>query len=626
MSVLSAVAFLNNSDERLDQQPQQQQSQPISTLSNNNKPTTEAAIKELNRIRTGGGNGVASLLSKFGNENTTLPTRPRPPSPKSPNSPTKNNINNILKSTSTNNNDLPNIRSVPTKPISAPKSMNTTKTTIKSGLTRTQIDNLSQELSILYQESVEKAEAAEEELNTLKDQIATYEADATKVRDYEIRVEYLAQKLEQVSEERDGLEQELRMFRERQGQINTPISPVFQDRLSGIFGQQDKQQQQQHNGNEYNNNDEQQQDEEDGNSEFMHDLLDAYEDDDDDDEEECGENSSFSEQRSKLEQGSIRYSDNENAPPEEKIAFLTEQLRAADQGTKIAVQHYLSELEQERLRTKTLQEVLKKQEELITTLESKLVISPTTAPKLASRPPRNASLASPTLENSSNNNSLERALREQVESQRVELEDKRTLLTQLLNEREDILKKVKLGASRPGTSSFDILAELARPEQQQQQQQQQQHYYPYYQQQRQSPIVDGRNTPPPSAPPREPLPPVPPTSATSPSKSSARGSISSFHEESIVSSVTSWSSSTAADYYGNGSNNDLSQKQKKDRPPSMNHNNFEAMYSNYMKDDMFEEEHDPYLEALRRLEGPDSTIKAQNNNHTNWNPNNMTAH
>ncbi|KAI7848801.1 hypothetical protein BDC45DRAFT_522345 [Circinella umbellata] len=617
MSVLSAVAFLNNSDERLDQQPQQPQ--PISTSSNNNKPTTEAAIKELNRIRTGGGNGVASLLSKFGNENTTIPTRPRPPSPKSPNSPTKNNINNILKPTSTNNNDLSNIRSVPTKPISAPKTTNT-KTAIRNGLTRTQVDNLSQELSVLYQESVEKAEAAEEELKTLKDQIATYEADATKVRDYEIRVEYLAQKLEQVSEERDGLEQELRMFRERQGQINTPVSPVFQDRLSGIFGQQDKQQQQQqYDGNEYNNNDEQQQDdEEDGNSEFMHDLLDAYEDEEE--EEECGENSSFSEQRSKLEQGSIRYSGNENAPPEEKIAFLTEQLRAADQGTKIAVQHYLSELEQERLRTKTLQEVLKKQEELITTLESKLVFSPTTAPKIASRPPRNASLASPTLENSSNNNNSERALREQVESQRIELEDKRTLLTQLLNEREDILKKVKLGASRPGTSSFDILAELARPEQQQQQQQQQ--YYPYHQQQRQSPIVDGRNTPPPSAPPREPLPPVPPTSATSPSKSSARGSISSFQEESVNSSVTSWSSSTAADYYGNGSNNDLSQKQKKDRPPSMNHNNFEAMYSNYMKDDMFEEEHDPYLEALRRLEGPDSTIKAQNNNY----PNNMTAH
>ncbi|KAI9247993.1 hypothetical protein BDA99DRAFT_542720 [Phascolomyces articulosus] len=623
MSVLSAVAFLNTSEERLDQQQRGRSPSPTSaSINNNNKPTTEAAIKELNRIRTGGGNGVASLLSKFGND-TTVARPPPPPSPRSPLSPTTSTPATAILRT----NDRPTLRSPTTTttitpatetttPISKPKPLTTT--TAKNGLTRTQVDMLSQELTTLYQESVKKAEAAEQELEQLKEQIGTYEADSTKVRDYEIRVEYLAQKLEQVSEERDGLEQELRMYRERQGNLDTPISPVFQHRLSGIFNQQDKQPQQeseqQHHENEYDDHDH-----DEDHSEFMHNILDAYEEDED-------ENSSFGIQSERPTEdgeirGTIRYSNNNNnsnAPPEEQIAFLTEQLRAADEGTKIAVQHYLSELEQERLRTKTLQQVLKKQEDLITTLESKLVSTPNT--KLAPRPPRNASLASPTLETSSQNNSLERALRDQVESQRVELEDKRALLTQLLNEREDMLKKVKLGASRPGASSFDILAELARPPTTSGSNYNQQKQYLPYQRQQQNPIVDGRNTPPPTAPPRDPLPPVPPTatSTSSPSKSSARDSISSYHEESIVSSVTSWSSSTGADYYGRQQH-----QQKKEQSPT-SHNNFEAMYSNYLKDDMFEEEHDPYLEALRRLEGPDSTTTKNNN--TTWNPNNMTAH
>ncbi|KAI9489932.1 hypothetical protein BDB00DRAFT_573135 [Zychaea mexicana] len=661
MSVLSAVAFLNNSDEQLDTQ------RSPSPASPNKKPTTEAAIKELNRIRTGGGNGVVSLMSKFGSDTNLARPAPPPPPQRSTTQQQLASLRpipataNVISKTNTsrspvNNNDQHHIKQQcspqsPTRPKVVPATTTTTtiatakssssspspppRTTTRNaptGMTRTSVDMLSEELTALYQESVAKAEAAEQELKTLKSEVATYEVDSTKVRDYEIRVEYLAQKLEQVSEERDGLEQELRMYRERQGSLDTPVSPVFQHRLSGIFNQDKQQQEQQdHLLDDYHNNNpdinDHQEDDIDENSEFMHDILDAYEDDED-------ENSSFgvqSEHRSEahLQERSVRGGkDSSSVDQHQQIALLTEQLRAADQGTKIAVQHYLSELEQERLRTKTMQQMLKKQEDLIATLESKLVVSSTTtvlSPKVSPRPPRNASLASPTRENVNINNSSssERALREQVESQRAELEDKRALLTQLLNEREDMLKKVKLGASRPGASSFDILAELARPtintttttttagD----------HHHHHHPQQRQSPIVDGRNTPPPSAPPREPLPPLPAaTSTASPSKSSARGSLGSFHEGSGVSSVTSWSSST--DYYG---------RPKKEQPeqPSMTHNNFEAMYSNYLKDDLYEEDpHDHYLEALRRIEGPNSPSD-DNNTTSTWNPNvgnKMTAH
>ncbi|KAI8145260.1 hypothetical protein BJV82DRAFT_667157 [Fennellomyces sp. T-0311] len=533
MSVLSAVAFLNGSSEQLDQRA------PSPTSPASAKPTTDAAIKELHRIRTGGGNGVASLLSKFGNEAT--PARP-PPSPRNNTIPTE-----VPTSRPGNNKTPTTTTTTTTRPtINEPKPSPTPPTTKKTAtaMNRSSTQMIEEEIMSIYEEAVKKAEAAEKEIEDLKNQIATYETDATKVRDYEIRVEYLAQKLEQVSEDRDCLEQELRMYRERQGNLDTPVSPVFQHRLSEIFS--DKQ--------PIDN-----QEDEDGNSEFMHGILDAYEDDED-------ENSSFGIQSERQSQDSDK---------ERQIAFLTEQLRAADEGTKLTVQHYLSELEQERLRSKAMEKVLKKQEELISTLETKLASSaPSTPVRVAPRPPRNASLASPTRENS---NQTERALRAQVESQRAELEDKRTLLTQLLNEREDMLKKVKLGASRPGASSFDILAELARPSADPK-----------------SSPVDGRNTPPPTAPPRDPLPPVP--SATSPSKSSIHGSLSSFHEESAVSSVTSWSSST--DFNGR-------QQTKKEEPQP---NNFEAFYSHYMEDDSFEVD-DPYehhLEALRRLEGPES--------------------
>lgn len=549
MSVLAAVAFLNG-DENQESSPSPKSTTTITTTptpvpaprksDNSEKPTTAAAIQELNRIRTGGGAGVASLMSKFGQDtpppkrsispNKQQPINKAPTPPRTP-SPTSSNMlnNNTLEKTS---------RATPTLEHRNTKTTTTTQTKISSRRTRTNIDMMIEELTIMYQQSLDDCKEAQQQLQQLQSEAETYETDSTKVRDYEIRVEYLAQKLEQVSDERDALEQELAGYRANRNNLETPVSPVFQHRLSDIFDKRSSADQQE----EQHENDE-------SNSEFMHGLLDAYEEEEEQEEQEP------------------------SMSPEEHIKYLQEQLKASDIGTKMAVQQYLAELEKERTETKALRDIVRKQEELIATLESKMN-TPSTTP-VVSRPPRKASLASPTYTkpNASqaspppplpNQSSVERQLREQLESQRLELEDKRALLTQLLNEREDILKKAKMSGNggRPGASSFDLLAELARP------------------------LDNGRNTPPPTAPPRDPLPPVP-HHATSPS--SGRESMPSMRDD--ASSVTSWSaaSATAAATAVDKHNDSV--------------NDFEAMYANYL--DQSEDANEHHLLALRRLEGPE---------------------
>ncbi|CDH50808.1 predicted protein [Lichtheimia corymbifera JMRC:FSU:9682] len=581
MSVLAAVAFLNGDESQQQPSSPKPVDQPTTTtttttttptaapvpaprkLDNNEKPTTAAAIQELNRIRTGGGAGVASLMSKFGQDTpppkrsispnkqpqpiskAAAPTPPRTPSPTSSNqSSTFEKVSSSLSSRGT--------------PATSSLEHRSTKTTAQTKIssnssrvnTRTNIDMMIEELTIMYQQSLDECKEAQQQLQQLKSEAETYETDSTKVRDYEIRVEYLAQKLEQVSDERDALEQELAGYRANRSNIETPVSPVFQHRLSDIF---DKRSSADQNEGPPENDE--------SNSEFMHGLLDAYEE-----EEEEQENHEEQQEQS--------------MSPEEQIKYLQEQLKASDVGTKMAVQQYLAELEKERTETKALRDVVRKQDELIATLESKINnynnSTPSTTP-VVSRPPRKASLASPTYKSSNNNaapplpnqSNVERQLREQLESQRLELEDKRALLTQLLNEREDILKKAKMSGNggRPGASSFDLLAELARP-------------------------LDnndnGRNTPPPTAPPRDPLPPVP-NNATSPS--SGRESMPSMRDD--ASSVTSWSAASAS----------ASAAAAAVDKHNDSVNDFEAMYANYL--DSSEDANEHHLLALRRLEGPE---------------------
>ncbi|KAI7876043.1 hypothetical protein K492DRAFT_198783 [Lichtheimia hyalospora FSU 10163] len=573
MSVLAAVAFLNGDENQPPSSPKSVD-QPTTTttttttptptsapvpaprkLDNNNKPTTAAAIQELNRIRTGGGAGVASLMSKFGQDTpppkrsispnkqpqpmNKAPTPPRTPSPTASNQPA---VSNTM--TSTTEKASLSSRGTTSSECRSTKTTPQTKISSRANKTRTNIDMMIEELTIMYQQSLDECKEAQQQLKQLQSEAETYETDSTKVRDYEIRVEYLAQKLEQVSDERDALEQELASYRANRSNLETPASPVFQHRLSDIFDKRSSADQ---------NEDERENDE--SNSEFMHGILDAYEE-----EEEEQEDPDHQEHSMSLE---------------EHVKYLQEQLKASDIGTKMAMQQYISELEKERTETKALRDVVRKQDELIASLESKINSNTPSTTPVVSRPPRKASLASPTYNKQFNTTStpplpnqsnVERQLREQLESQRLELEDKRALLTQLLNEREDILKKAKMDGNggRPGASSFDLLAELARP------------------------LDNGRNTPPPTAPPRDPLPPVP-NNATASSPSSGRESMPSMQDD--ASSVTSWSAaSAAAAATAVDKHNDSV-------------NDFEAMYANYL--DSSEDANEHHLLALRRLEGPE---------------------
>lgn len=578
MSVLAAVAFLNGDESQQQPSSPKPVDQPTTTttttptaapvpaprkLDNNEKPTTAAAIQELNRIRTGGGAGVASLMSKFG-QDTPPPKRsispnkqPQPiskaaaPTPPRTPSPTSSNQSSTFEKASSSS------LSSRGTPAASSLEYRSTKTTAQTKIssnssrvnTRTNIDMMIEELTIMYQQSLDECKEAQQQLQQLKSEAETYETDSTKVRDYEIRVEYLAQKLEQVSDERDALEQELAGYRANRNNNETPVSPVFQHRLSDIF---DKRSSADQNEGPPENDE--------SNSEFMHGLLDAYEEEEEEEEQE-------------------NHEEQQSMSPEEQIKYLQEQLKASDVGTKMAVQQYLAELEKERTETKALRDVVRKQDELIATLESKINSNTPSTTPVVSRPPRKASLASPTYKSSNNaatapplpnQSNVERQLREQLESHRLELEDKRALLTQLLNEREDILKKAKMSGNggRPGASSFDLLAELARP----------------------LDINNGRNTPPPTAPPRDPLPPVP-NNATSPS--SGRESMPSMRDD--ASSVTSWSAASAS------ASAQAAAAAVDKHNDSVN--DFEAMYANYL--DSSEDANEHHLLALRRLEGPE---------------------
>ncbi|KAG1445984.1 hypothetical protein G6F56_009724 [Rhizopus delemar] len=129
-----------------------------------------------------------------------------------------------------------------------------------------------------------------------------------------------------------------------------------------------------------------------------------------------------------------------------------------DRGVQITVAKYLLEIEQKRLESKSLKEIIEKQDQLIQKLEIK-----------------------------TRDNGDQLLLKEQVEVQQRELESKRELVIQLTNERKKLL------ANHKRRSSIEMLTDKIahlnnRPS---------------------SISSNGRGSPPLTAPPRQPLPPLP---------------------------------------------------------------------------------------------------------------------
>ncbi|KAI8098673.1 uncharacterized protein BX664DRAFT_319319 [Halteromyces radiatus] len=109
---------------------------------------------------------------------------------------------------------------------------------------------------------------------------------------------------------------------------------------------------------------------------------------------------------------------------QQQVKSLQSQLAACEIGTHWMINKYLGELEQERLYTKSLNAIVKNQEELINAVE----IS-------TSRP-------SSIMSTSYHQQQQTFLLQSQVEIQRMELEDKQEMLNIMADEREIMLKKI----------------------------------------------------------------------------------------------------------------------------------------------------------------------------------------
>ncbi|CAO3616766.1 unnamed protein product [Cunninghamella blakesleeana] len=423
------------------------------------------------------------------------------------------------------------------------------KTMLEKKATRTNLDMYVEELTSMYQELLDEKKITNDTIKKLEAEVEIYSCDSTKVRDYEIRVEYLAQKLEQISEERDQLEKELSSYKDRHGSLATPhhhsIINESNEKLMNRKSQQKR------------NTLHQQEDE------YFNEILDAYE--------------RHSENMDDIHQ---KY--------QEQIETMENAMVEYDQGMKMAMQKYVADMEAQRLQNKTLQSMVKKQEELISKLEDRLKENGDTSITTNSITDLSSSSSSSALPN--NDSSIEQhdeiLLRQQVELQRIELESKRDLLTQLLNEREGLLKKIngpnnnnnqssttrseKSNRRSPSLrSSIDILAELAKTNSMK---------IPSSSSSlslRSLPDT-GRSTPPPFAAPRTPLPPLP----SSTDYNSDRNSMSS-HKSSANESLVSYSRSSSLPSPTSYGSNDLDQRPHHHQPQQFKHyeENFERTSS-----------------------------------------------
>ncbi|KAI9261386.1 hypothetical protein BDA99DRAFT_581667 [Phascolomyces articulosus] len=445
-------------------------------------------------------------------------------------------------------------------------------------------DTLAQELAALYQDTLNKLQAAEEEIEKLHQQCQqennnNHSNTATKkqhddqvdnkmasqLRDYEIRIQYLSEKLDQLSQEHSMLERQLDQEQRRTKRItlDTPISPEFRP-FSKLFDTTNTtttatgstttddiidRRRITVDTNLTSENDE-----------FWNCLLDVYEkgssvntsitteEDQEEDNDSSNTNKAVISTTPAIATSTLPPIDNkEQQLVVAELLFVKKQLTAVEKGAQMMLERHIRDLEKERQQTRTLTEVVHKQDQLIASLESKLCSDEYSSKK--------------------DNNNSHLLLQEQVELQRIELEDKRGLLTRLLDEREELLRQVMnnncnkplpsgvRSRSASVRSSIDVLSEMSKESrhplsrasssslrQQHNQQQLQQQSSPRSSMGSQATsTLLGRSTPPPTAPPKDPLPPLPPRSS------------SSMH--SILSPATSWSSADYAAATGRYSNN-----------------------------------------------------------------------
>ncbi|ORX62423.1 hypothetical protein DM01DRAFT_1331847 [Hesseltinella vesiculosa] len=355
---------------------------------------------------------------------------------------------------------------------------------------RTNTDMIAEELVQLYQDLLDKHDHDQLTIKKLQLDVEIFEGDSTKVRDYEIRVEYLAQKLEQITEEKEAAERELLEYKKQASSLVTPLSPEFdpEDYLQHPSGE-DEDIKLQLPPTDNQDNAHPPPEEDDG---YFDGILDAY---DEPDREETHD-------QEVVEQQMLEY----------------------EQGMQRAMQQYVLDLERQRLLNRQLQSVIDKQDKLISTLEGNRPASVVNNPKQDQQ------------------ESEEILLRQQVDLQRIELESKRDLLTQLLNEREELLKSVHGSQSTDSVhplyrhnsnrSSIDILAELAQVPNARDENGEGEARRPARNNAAAAAAIDRKQSPTP--PPRTPLPPVPMTTDNSPAISYSRSS--------SLSSPISWTS------------------------------------------------------------------------------------
>lgn len=401
-------------------------SSPTTTIHNTSSTTSTSTSTSSNSSTTS--NSIAFMLQKFNQPPTT--NKPLPTPSTTTHLPTKS-IKTISTSTSSTSN---------TKKVT-PKSLDCEK-----------FNHTANEIEDLFQSLIDQNKAAEEYIEKLQLEVEKYKSDSTKVRDYEIRVEYLALKLEQVSEERDFYEKEYTELQEKQiTQLNNsnqqtqsnrssnsngsshPMSPAYSMQQDIIIEDEQKLQQE-------------------NNDAYVADILNVYEEISEQEEEEETHSRSFN--------------------TEEELFSTSQQQIECDKGMQMAIVKYITDLEQEKLETKRLKSLVKKQDELILKLEQ------TTTPK-------------------------DELLKEQVELQKIELDNKRELLSQLLNEREELLKKINTSSSQGNFRKSFIIDNLVvierkadRPNS-------------YSSMSSSTSSLTGRGTPPLTKPPKQPLPPLP---------------------------------------------------------------------------------------------------------------------
>jgi hypothetical protein len=193
---------------------------------------------------------------------------------------------------------------------------------------------------------------------------------------------------------------------------------------------------------------------------------------------------------------------------------------------KLAMETYVADLEKKRLENKTLQSMVKKQDELIKKLENQC---------------NNTSL--PSTPHTTPTSDRQYPLQQQQQQQQQQSKQQSDRAGKVNNEHKSQPKQQPKLRSSPYRSSIDLLEEMAKtdripssipvtirstPSPQP---------FPYHHQR-----DTGRSTPPPFAPPRTPLPPLPTSHSSSSltNESMTRNSLISYSRSST--SSTSWSS------------------------------------------------------------------------------------